>query len=175
MIINLKLKTVLKMIKIIIFIVILLFHFSFAFSQLGLPIGSKAKNFVQTDTSNQIVSLESYKGKYVLLEFWASWCIPCRNENPNLVKAYNQFHSKGLEIVAVSLDISKEEWTKAIIKDKLPWIHVSDLKGLENTIAKEYNISAVPYNLLINPDGVIIAKLLKKERLFQKLNEIYKK
>lgn len=139
-----------------------------------LAVGQPAINFVQNNTEGVPVSLASFKGKYVLVDFWASWCMPCRAENPNVLKAYNQFKDKGLEIISVSLDTKKELWIAAIKKDGMPWIHVSDLKGWDNQVAQDYDIKAVPQNVLINPKGVIIAKNLHGEDLEKKLGEVLK-
>ncbi|HWK06753.1 MAG TPA: TlpA disulfide reductase family protein [Puia sp.] len=136
-------------------------------------LGAPVLNFTQNDTSGNPVSSASLKGKYVLIDFWASWCGPCRMENPNLLKAYNQFKDKNFEILGVSLDDKKQPWVEAIQKDKTPWIHVSDLKGWENVVAMEYGITAVPQNFLIDPNGIIIAKNLRGDALSKKLTEIF--
>ncbi len=138
-------------------------------------VGATAINFTQNNVSGKAVQLSDYRGKYVLLDFWASWCGPCRAENPNVLDNYEKYHSKGLEILGVSLDHAKDAWVKAIKDDGLTWEHVSDLKGWKNAVAKEYNIRAVPSNFLIDKDGKIIAKNLRGEELTQKLQEIFGK
>jgi peroxiredoxin len=137
-------------------------------------IGSPAPSFSLPDTSGNPVSLDSYKGKVLLVDFWASWCVPCRHENPNVVKAYQKFHPKGLEILGVSLDEKRDRWIAAIIKDNLSWQHVSDLKGWNNSAAKLYAIRSIPNNYLIGKDGKIIAKGLHGDELTKKLEEVLK-
>ncbi|WP_291921604.1 TlpA disulfide reductase family protein [Chitinophaga sp.] len=138
-------------------------------------IGVTAMDFSQNNTTGKPVKLSDYRGKYVLLDFWASWCGPCRAENPNVLDNYEKYHSKGLEILGVSLDDKKDAWLKAIKDDGLEWAHVSDLKGWKNAVAKEYNINAVPSNFLLDKEGKIIAKDLRGEELSQKLAEIFGK
>jgi peroxiredoxin len=137
-------------------------------------IGQPAPQFTQNNTNEQPVALTSLKGKYVLIDFWASWCGPCRAENPSVVKAYNKFRDKNFEILAVSLDNKKEPWLEAIKKDGLTWLHVSDLKGWKNEVAVLYNVQAVPQNWLIDPNGIIIAKNMRGEELSKKLGELVK-
>ncbi|MBV7533985.1 TlpA family protein disulfide reductase [Chitinophaga sp. sic0106] len=138
-------------------------------------VGATAMNFTQADTKGNPVQLSDYKGKYVLVDFWASWCGPCRAENPNVLENFEKYHPKGLEILGVSLDNSKDAWIKAIKDDGLTWAHVSDLKGWKNEVAKAYNIRAVPSNFLIDKEGKIVAVNLRGDELTQKLEEIFGK
>jgi len=139
-------------------------------------IGAYAMNFTQNDTLEKPVSLSDFKGKYVLLDFWASWCGPCRAENPNVVKAFNNYKDKNFTVLSVSLDRpgKKQSWLDAIHKDGLAWTHVSDLKFWDNAVAKEYGIRAIPQNLLLDPSGKIIAKNIRGEELEKKLDEVIK-
>src|SRR6266496_3166775 len=139
--------------------------------------GKIALDFTQTDTSDNFVTLSSFRGKYVLLNFWASWCPHCRKDNPYLVKAFNKYKDKSFAILSVSVDKQgqKEKWLKGIHDDNLTWTHVSDLKLWDNAVAKQYGITAIPQNFLIDPDGKIIARNLMKEKLDNKLAEIFAK
>jgi peroxiredoxin len=135
-------------------------------------IGSAAPDFTMNDTTGKPVSLSSFRGKYVLVDFWASWCGPCRAENPNVVKIYNQYKDKNFTILGVSLDQTKDAWEKAIKDDHLTWNHVSDLQFWDNSAAQLYGVEAIPANFLIGPDGKIIAKDLRGDALGQKLAQL---
>lgn len=139
-------------------------------------VGQYAMDFTQNDTAGVAVSLSSLRGKYLLIDFWASWCGPCRRENPNLVKVFQQYKDKGFSILGVSLDRpgQKERWMKAIYDDQLAWTQVSDLKFWDNDVAKQYGIQAIPQNYLLDPQGKIIAKGLRGEDLEKKLAEVLK-
>lgn len=135
-------------------------------------IGDQFVDFEMADTKGNLKKLSELKGKIILLEFWASWCGPCREENPNLVKTYNKFKPKGFEIFAVSLDESNDRWRKAIEEDGLIWEHVSDLSGSDNTAGLMYSVNGIPDNFLVNEEGIIVARNLRGEKLREKLTEL---
>jgi len=139
-------------------------------------IGKTAPDFEQQSSDNKTVKLSALRKQYVLLDFWASWCGPCREENPNLVAAHNKYKDKGFTVLGVSLDGpgQKNAWINAIKQDELNWMQVADLKGWENSVAKLYGIRSIPANFLIDPDGKIIARDLKGKELWDKLEEVLK-
>lgn len=138
-------------------------------------VGQPAPEIALPNPEGSVVKLSSMKGKYVLVDFWAKWCGPCRLENPNVVRVYNKYKDKGFTVFGVSLDRSKEDWLKAIKDDNLTWTHVSDLKFWQSEAAKTYGITAIPFSLLLDPNGVIIAKNLRGPALENKLAEIFEK
>jgi peroxiredoxin len=137
-------------------------------------IGRFAMEFTQDDTLGKAVSLSAFKGKFVLIDFWASWCGPCRAENPNVVKVFNKHKDNNFHIIGISLDRpgQKEKWMKAIHDDGLAWTQLSDLKFWDNEVAKQYGIRAIPQNLLLDPEGKIIAKNVRGEELEKKVDEV---
>jgi peroxiredoxin len=137
-----------------------------------VAIGMPAPEFTQNDSLGNPVSLSSFKGKYLLIDFWAAWSGPCRGENPNVVLAYQKYHDSGFEILGVSLDDARENWLKAVKDDRMTWTQVSDLKGRSNEVAALYGIVQIPSNLLLDPEGVIIKKNLRGEDLHSALKEL---
>ncbi len=137
-----------------------------------VAIGQPAQDFILKDSTGAPVKFSSFYGKYLLLDFWASWCGPCRGENPNLVAAYKRFHEKGFDIISVSLDKSREEWLNAVKKDNLTWTQLSDLAGGKNEVAELYGVSLIPDNFLLDKDGKILARRLRGEGLTNKLEEL---
>jgi len=134
----------------------------------------QAPDLTMNDVNGKPVSISNFKGKYLLVDFWASWCRPCRAENPNVVAAYNKFKDKNFAILGVSLDQNKDAWLQAIKNDGLTWTHMSDLKYWESTAVSTYKFQGIPYNILIDPSGKVIAESLRGPALEQKLEEVLK-
>ena len=144
----------------------------------GINLGNKAPEIMMASPKGNVITLSSFKGKLVLIDFWASWCGPCRAENPTVVAAYNKYHNsefkngKGFEVLSVSLDQNEIAWAKAIEKDGLNWpYHVSDLQGWNNAAAKRYGVNSIPTNVLVDGNGIIIAKNLRGSTLEKALEE----
>lgn len=140
----------------------------------SVGIGVLAPDFSLPDPDGQEISLSSLRGKYILLDFWAAWCAPCRRENPNLVRAWTKYKDKGFDILQVSLDRTREDWVGAIEADNLTWTHVSDLQYWSSPIAKLYYVQSIPASFLLDPEGRIIARNLRGPALEQKLKEVLK-
>ena len=140
----------------------------------SLEVGGTAPDFTAMTPEGDTLSLHSVKGKVKLLDFWASWCPPCRRENPNVVKAFNEYKDKNFTIVGISLDKDKSKWMKAIADDNLAWTHLSDLKYWDSEIPALYGVRGIPANVLLDPDGVIVAKNITGEDLHKKLKEVIK-
>lgn len=139
----------------------------------NLTIGADAPEIALPNPDGEVIKLSSLRGKYVLIDFWAAWCKPCRMENPNVVRVYNQYKDQNFEILGVSLDRTKEQWIRAIEQDGLPWKHISDLRYFQSVAASTYQINAIPATYLIDPDGKIIGKNLRGPSLVAKLKEIF--
>jgi peroxiredoxin len=139
------------------------------------PMGKTLADFQQEDPDGKMVSLSSFRGKYVLVDFWASWCGPCRQENPNVVNAFNKYKNKNFTVLGISLDKTKQPWLDAIAKDGLNWTQLSDLKGWSNSVAQQFQIQSIPQNFLIDPNGVVIGKNLRGEALESKLESLLNK
>ncbi|MFN8333858.1 MAG: TlpA disulfide reductase family protein [Cyclobacteriaceae bacterium] len=137
--------------------------------------GMKTVDFTLPDSHNNMISLSSFNGKYVLLDFWASWCGPCREEHPNLKQVYEQYRSRGLVVISVSIDTDKQKWLNAIAKDGLTWPQLSDLKANQSEVYLAYGITSIPANFLIDLNGIVIAKDLKGEALKRELSQIFPK
>jgi len=135
-------------------------------------VGRQAPELTLPDTEGRSISLSSFKGKYLLVDFWASWCGPCRAENPNVVQAYSQFKNKNFAILGVSLDKEKDAWLEAIKSDKLTWTHVSDLKFWQSKAVEVFQFNGIPFNILIDPQGKIIAQGLRGDDLESKLKQV---
>ena len=141
----------------------------------SFTVGGEAPDFAQNSPEGKTISLSSLRGKVVLIDFWASWCGPCRKENPHVKKLYSQYKDKGFDILGVSLDKTKSRWTAAIAKDGLPWHQVSDLKGWKNEVALQYGVTSIPQTVLVDKEGKIIARNLRGPALDKKLAEIFAK
>ena len=137
-------------------------------------VGATIPDFTQNDKDGNPISITDLRGQYVLVDFWASWCGPCRAENPNVVEAYQKYKDNGFTVIGVSLDDNKENWLKAIKDDKLDWYHVSDLQGWKNQVAQDFGVKSIPFSILIDKEGVILGKNLRGEELQQTLADLFK-
>lgn len=137
-------------------------------------VGNEIPSFSMADSNGVEVSIEDFRGQYVLIDFWASWCGPCRRENPNIVSAYNEFNDKGFTVLGISLDKERSSWLKAIEKDSLIWSHLCDLKGWKNEVAEMFGVRSIPFSILIDPNGLILAKGLHGDALQENLHKYLK-
>jgi peroxiredoxin len=136
-------------------------------------VGATIPDFSQADKDGTPISINDLRGQYVLVDFWASWCGPCRGENPNVVKEYQKYKDRGFTVLGVSLDDNKENWLKAIEVDNLDWYHVSDLQGWKNAVAKQFGVQSIPFSILIDKEGVILGKNLRGEELQNTLSDLF--
>jgi peroxiredoxin len=144
-----------------------------------LPVGNMegfmAPEITLQDVNGKMVSLSSLRGKYVMVDFWASWCSPCREEMPNVVSLYNEYKDKGFEIFGVSIDTNKDKWVKAILDDRITWMQVSEMKGWNSKAIHDYEVSGIPAVFIIDPQGMIIAKNIHGDELKQFMNKLFNK
>ncbi|MBW4891549.1 AhpC/TSA family protein [Mucilaginibacter sp. HMF5004] len=140
-----------------------------------ISVGHVAPDFTLIDSDNKLVKLSDYKGKYIMLDFWASWCAPCRKENPNVVKLYAKFKDKGLNILSISLDVERKPWLEAVAADKLTWRHASEFQRFDGPVEKLYKIEAIPSNFIIDPKGIIVAKNITGKQLEDFFNKTFSK
>lgn len=138
----------------------------------ALAVGRVLADIILPDPSGNMIKLSSMRGKYVLVDFWASWCKPCRMENPNVLKAYKKYHAKGFDILGVSLDDNANKWKTAIAADNLEWQHVSELKGWQSDVCKKFSVNSIPFSILVDKEGKIVATNLRGEELEAKLKEV---
>jgi peroxiredoxin len=136
-------------------------------------VGIEIQDFSQEDKDGNLINISDLSGQYVLIDFWASWCGPCRGENPNVVEAYKKYNKKGFTVLGVSLDTDREKWLQAIKDDHLDWQHVSDLKGWKNEVADEFGVKSIPFSILIDPEGNILGKNLRDEELQTFLADLF--